>query len=223
MMDANLKKVLENDQRRSSVHLDMEIPPEQNQTKDKTVEETIEDNDNPPTFAGGRKRGRTGVNCPFMAFYGGRSPDKKRKKDGGSKTKSKMMTFKDLTEDPGYEAETMALSGIMEHIEDKSIVDLIDKFSPVIRSFPDQIKQDMLDLTAEWSEKKEIFIKAINFMIPDRKGRENNNTQKLKEMCVEGLCELLVRGIENRMPKYCRKCKEHYIVKLEDCPEIRFM
>ena len=97
---------------------------------------------------------------------------KERKKDGGSKTKSKMMTMKDLSEDPGYEAETMALSGIMEHIEDKSIVDLIDKFSPVIRSFPDQIKQDMLDLTAEWSEKKDIFIKAINFMIPDRKDRK---------------------------------------------------
>ena len=60
-------------------------------------------------------------------------------------------------------------------------------------------------------------------MIPDRKDRENNNTQKLKEMCVEGLCELLVREIENRMPKYCRKCKEHYIVKLDDCPEIHCM
>ena len=223
MADANLLKVLENNQRRSSVHLNIETPPEQNQTKEKTAGKTIEDNDNSPTLAGGRKRGRTGVNCPFMAFYGGRSPDKKRKKDNGSKTKPKMMTFKDLTEDPAYEAETVALSGIIEYIEDKSIVDLIDKFSPVIRSFPDQIKQDMLDLSAEWSEKKEIFIKAINFIIPDRKDSENNNTQKLKEMCIEGLCELLVREIENRMPKYCRKCKEHYIVKLEDCPEIHCM
>ena len=169
MAEANLLEALENNQRRSSVHLDMETPPEQNQSKDKTVGKAIEDNDYSPTLAGGRKRGRTGVNCPFMAFYGGRSPDKKRKKDNGIKTKPKMMTFKDPTEDPAYEAETMALSGITENIEDKAIVDLIDKFSPVIRSFPDQIKQDMLDLTAEWSEKKEIFIKAINFMIPDRK------------------------------------------------------
>ena len=117
----------------------------------------------------------------------------------------------------------MAISGITENIEDKLIVELIDKFSPVIRNFPDQIKQDMLDFSAEWLEKKEIFIKAINFIIPDRKDSKSKKTKELEEMCIERLCELLVREIENRMPKYCRKCKEHYIVKLKDCPEIHCM
>ena len=101
-----------------------------------------------------------------------------------------MITFIDPTEDPTYEAETMAISGITENIEDKLIVELIDKFSPVIRNFPDQIKQDMLDFSAEWSEKKEIFIKAINFIIPDRKDSKSKKTKELEEMCIEQLCEL---------------------------------
>ena len=221
--NANILRVLENNQRRSSVHLDIEILPEKDKNKDTAIETTIEDVDKSPTFTGGMKRTRTGVNCSFMAFYGGRSPDRKRKKAKDSKDKSKMMTFKDPTEDPMYEAETTALSGITENIENRLVIELIDKFSPVIRNFPEQIKQEMLDLSAEWPNKREIFIGAINFVIHSRKDDNNNRKEELNEKCTERLCELLVREIENRMPQHCRKCKEYYTVKLNDCPELHCM
>ena len=222
IMSKAFGRILENSKRRSSVHVDIEIPHEKDQNKDTTIEASIEDVNKSPTSAGGKKRPRTGVNCSFMACYGGRSPDRKRKKDKDSKNKSKMMTFTDPTEDPMYEAETTALSGITENIENKLVIELIDKFSPVIRNFPEQIKQEMLDLSIEWSNKREIFIGAINFVIHGRK-YENNKKNEFKEISTERLSELLVREIENRMPKYCRKCKEHYIVKINDCPELHCM
>ena len=221
MSNANVLEVLENNQRRSSVHLEIEILSERNSNKDKPIEGTIDVNKS-PTFTNGKKRSRTGVNCPFMSFYGGKSPDRKRKKDKEYQDKSKMLTFKDPTEDPTYEAETMALSGITENIESELVIELIDKFSPVIRNFPEQIKLEMLDLCAEWSNRREIFIEAINSVNHNRKDN-NNRKEELKELCIERLCELLVREIENRMPKHCRKCNEHYIIRLNDCPELHCM
>ena len=133
-----------------------------------------------------------------------------------------MITFKDPTDDPTYEAETVALSGITENMESELVIELIDKFSPVIRNFPEQIKQEMLDLSAEWQNRREIFIEAINSV--NHNGKHNSNRkEELKELCTERLCELLVREVENRMPKHCRKCNEHYIVKLNDCPELYCM
>ena len=173
IMSKAFGRILENSKRRSSVHVDIEIPHEKDQNKDTTIEASIEDVNKSPTSAGGKKRPRTGVNCSFMSCYGGRSPDRKRKKDKDSKNKSKMMTFTDPTEDPMYEAETTALSGITENIENKLVIELIDKFSPVIRNFPEQIKQEMLDLSIEWSNKREIFIGAINFVIHGRKYEHN--------------------------------------------------
>ena len=221
MSNQSVLKVLENNQRRSSVHVDIEILPEENQNKDKAIEANIEDINKSPTSTGGKKRPRTGVNCPFMAFYGGRSPDRKRKKNKKCKEKSKMMTFKDPTDDPTYEAETIALSSITENIENKLVIELIDKFSPVIRNFPEQIKEEMLELSAEWPNKREIFTLAINSVSQNKE--DDNKKSELKDTCIGKLCELLVREIDNRMPKHCRKCDKHYIVKLDDCPELHCM
>ena len=104
-----------------------------------------------------------------------------------AKTKSKMMTFKDPTEDPTYEAENIAISGITKNIEDGLVFELMDKFSPVIRNFPDQIKQEMLELSAKWSEEKEVYIRAINAVTHGREEGNSGRNKELKEMCLERL------------------------------------
>ena len=221
MMNANLLNVLENNQRRSSVHLDMEAPTEQSvQSQNKDNELIIKDSNKTPTTEV-RKRKRTGVICPFTAFYGIKSPKTKKKK-GNDEEKSKMKTFENPTDDPTYEAETLALSSITQNIEDELVNELIEKFSPVIRIFPEQIKKEMLDCSKNWTNRKEIFIGAINYVMHGRKDAQNMVLEQ-SEMCIEKLSESLVREIENRMPKYCRTCQQYYIVKFNDCPEIHCM
>ena len=221
MRKANFLKVLENNQRRSSVHLDMETPteqPVQHQRKDNELI-NLDDNNTPTTEE--KKRKRTGVICPFTAFYGIKSPKTKKKKRNDEE-KIKMKTFENPTDDPTYEAETLALSGITQNIEDELVNELIEKFSPVIRIFPEQIMKEMLECSKDWINRKEIFIGAINYVMHGRKDVQNMVLEQ-SEMCIEKLSESLVREIENRMPKYCRKCQQHYIVKFNDCPEIHCM
>ena len=43
MSKANVLRILENNQRRSFVHVDIEIPPEKDQNKDTAIEASIED------------------------------------------------------------------------------------------------------------------------------------------------------------------------------------
>ena len=167
---------------------------------------------------GSKKRVRPKANCLSTAFYGGKSPDSKKKKEEDEIRE--MKTFKDLN-DP-YEAETMALSGLTQNIEEKQVKDLIESFSPVIRNFPEQIKKEMLEMSEKWTNRKEIFIGAINYVINGRKGGKDKE-EEINVMGIDGLSETLIREIENRMPKFCRKCNEWYIVKLNDFPDIHCM
>ena len=167
---------------------------------------------------GSKKRGRPKTNCAFIAFYGGSSPDSKRKKV--RKELAQMKTFKDLND--AYEAETIALSGLTHNIEDENVKDLIESFSPVIRNFPEQIKKEMLEISEKWENRNKIFIGAISYIIHGRKDSEVMENE-IKDMGIEKLSEKLIREIENRMPKFCRHCKEWYLVKLDDYPEIHCM
>ena len=92
----------------------------------------------------------------------------------------------------------------------------------MIRNFPDQIKIEMLESTVDWTDRKNIFIGAIKYVI---KGREDepNKESELEETSIERLSEILIREIENRMPKHCRQCNMYYVVNPTNCPELHCM
>ena len=94
------------------------------------------------------------------------SPRAKRRRENEKENAEKrtMRTFADPRENPTYEAETFALSGIIQNIKEKHIIELLDKFSPVIRAFPDQIKKEMLEFSFEWVNRKKILIEAIHYV-----------------------------------------------------------
>ena len=201
-----------NEQRRSSVHLDMErLDNNKSIVTDKTS--------NHPVL---RRSKSSGVNCSFAAYYGRKSPlAKRRREEDKDSPNMKTLDF-DPTEDPSYETETLVLSEIAEIVKEKEITEIINKFSPVIRNFPDQIKKEMLESTVGWKEREKMFIGAIKYVT---KGREDepDKENELEETNIERLSEVLIREIENRMPKYCRKCSMYYIVKPTDCPELHCM
>ena len=204
-------EVMINEQRRSSVHLDMEKL-EKNHPIEKALHHSTE-----------RRNRKSGVNCSFAAYYGRKSPVAKRRREDDKDDQRSMKTFDtDPTDDPTYESETLVLSEITEIVKEKEMIDLINKFSPVIRNFPDQIKKEMLESTVDWVERKNIFIETIKYVI---KGREDepNKKSELEEASIERLSEILIREIENRMPKYCRKCDKYYKVKPTDCPQLHCM
>ena len=85
-----------------------------------------------------------------------------------------MKIVENPSEDPTYEAETIALSGIQQNIKDefvndKLINELIEKFSPIIRNFPEQIKNEMIECSENWENRNEIFIGAIKYANHGRK------------------------------------------------------
>ena len=197
-------------QRKSSIHVDIEIP-DRTQNLDRTP--------NNPSEVGRRSE----VNCPFT-FYRKGSPRAKRRRENEKEDADKrtMKTFADPRENPTYEAETFALSGIIQYIKEKHIIELLDKFSPVIRAFPDQIKKEMLEFSFEWVNRKKILIEAINYVRYGKKDHHENE-QQLREISIEKLTEIFIIEIENRMPKFCQYCKQHYIVDIRDSPDINCM
>ena len=115
--------------------------------------------------------------------------------------------------------ETRVISGLVENIEGGNAKLLIECFNPIIRNFPEHIKQEMMKCSQEWENKKEICIGAINYVAHGRQ-IEQENVKQMQEKEMEILIEMLIREIENRMPKHCRKCDEWYIVKLSDTPQM---
>ena len=105
-------------QRKSSIHIDIEIP-DRTQNLDRTL-------NNPSEVSR-----RSEVNCPFT-FYRKGSPRAKRRreteKDDADKRRM-LRTFADLRENSTYEVETFALSRIIQNIKEKHIIELLDKFS----------------------------------------------------------------------------------------------
>ena len=137
---------------------------------------------------------------------------------------SKMEILKDV-KDEQYDTcivETRVISGIIENIEEEKVKLLIECFNPIIRGCPDHIKQQMIECSETWENKKEVYIGAINFIVHGRQN-EQDKGEKMQEKEVETLSEMLIGEIENRMPKHCTTCDEWYIVKLCDYPQIHCM
>ena len=102
--------------------------------------------------------------------------------------------------------ETKIISLLVQNIEDEKIKTLIECFNPVIRSSTDYIKEQMLDCSVNWEDRKEMFMGAISYIIHSRQDKYEEN--QLKNMEMDRLSEILTTEIENRMPTFCRKCKE---------------
>lgn len=137
----------------------------------------------------------------------------------------KMEILKGLKDDQDeslVEIETKVISGLIDNIDEKNVRTLIECFNPVIRNSPDYIKEQMLDCSREWENRKDTFIGTINYIVH---GSQNSmeKEEQMQVMGIERLSETLIREIENRMPKYCRKCEEWYTVKLVDTPEMHCM
>ena len=160
----NHLEVTISEQRKSSIHVAMEFP-DRTQNLDRTSNHLSE------------VTRRSDVNCPFTSFYRKGSPNKKRKRENEKDDVGKRRTMRicaDPRENPTYEVEILALSGITRNIKEKHINDLLDKFSPVIRGFPDQIKTEMLEFSFEWVNRKKILIEAINYVRYGKKDHHEN-------------------------------------------------
>merc|ERR1712002_93170 len=76
----------------------------------------------------------------------------------------------------------------------------------------------MIKISDEWTERKEKFIKAINYV------KYGENVKELENDSIENLSEILITEIMNRMSCYCSQCEKCYFVELQDAePKIRCM
>merc|ERR1711955_29406 len=103
--------------------------------------------------------------------------------------------------------EIRAMSEIVDNLEGNVKI-LIDIFLPIMRSCPEKIRQEMLDQSKDWNNRKEIFIGAINYV---EHGRQDTRNSKLEQLELDSLCDILIREIENRMPEHCTQCNDWYV------------
>ena len=150
--------------------------------------------------------------------------DRKRRRSHISESDiRKMEVFKGINgEDEEVVIETRVISGLIEKIDEEKVRSLIECFNPILRGSPELIKQQMLQCSEKWENKKDIYIGAINYIEHGRKDARDKKEQ-LIDSGIERLCEVLIREIENRMPNHCKRCDDWYIVKLNDMPEIHCM
>merc|ERR1712215_130138 len=92
-------------------------------------------------------------------------------------------------------AYSKLLSVIGEEIEEneKDILSLIGCYTPVLREGPDQATEMMIKRSAEWTERKEKFIKAINYV------NYGENEIELENNSIENLSEILLTEIMNKI------------------------
>ena len=133
---------------------------------------------------------------------GEKSPKMKKKK--GSKDAEKRL-YHDVL------AYSKLIIDIGERIEenDKDILSLIGCYNPVLRECPDQAIEMMIKTSAEWTERKEKFIKAINYM------NYEENEEELENNSIENLSEILLTEIINRISCYCNQCEKYYFIEIE--------
>ena len=81
-----------------------------------------------------------------------------------------------------------------------------------MRDCLDIILQAMMRCSEDWEDREENFIKAIILI-------KQEHFEK-KEESIEQLSEILLGEILNRMSRYCRDCKEYYVIKLDEKPAI---
>merc|ERR1711895_257960 len=76
----------------------------------------------------------------------------------------------------------------------------------------------MTKINTGWTERKEKFIKAINYVKYEEKEKE------LENKSIEHLSEFLITEIMNRMSSYCNQCENYYFVEVDYAePKIRCM
>ena len=148
--------------------------------------------------------------------------ERKRSRTDDDSEVDKMEIIKDVTDENMCIVETRVISGLIENIDENNVRALIESFNPIIRSSPDHIKQTMLECSEWWESGKNTYIGAINYMAQGRQ-EKSSIEEKLEEKSLEELCEILIREIENRMPKHCGQCDEYYMVQLKNTPMIYCM
>ena len=95
---------------------------------------------------------------------------------------------------------------------------MIGCYTPVLRDCPDQAIEVITKISTGWTERKEKFIKAINYVKYGEKEKE------LENKSIKHLSEILITEIMNRMSSYCNRCENYYFVEIEDEePKIRCM
>ena len=156
----------------------------------------------PPEREEGRKRRRSAINEPRL------------------RTMEIVKGMKDDLEE--VVVDTKIISKLIENIELEKVRTLIECFNPAIRNSPDFIKEQMLECSVKWENSKEIFMGAISYIIHNRQNNDYNEEQ-MKDMKTDRLSEILIREIENRMPTFCGKCEEWYIVQFDNQPEMYCM
>merc|ERR1712236_42035 len=117
-------------------------------------------------------------------------------------------------------AYSKLLNVIGEEIREnaKDILSLFGCYTPVLRECPDQATEMMIKRSAEWTERKEKFIKAINYV------KYGENEKELENNSIENLSVILISEIMNRMSCYCNQCEKYYFIEIQDAePKIRCM
>ena len=148
--------------------------------------------------------------------------ERKRSRPDDDSEEEKMEIIQDVTDENMCVVETRVISGLIESIDEENVRSLIECFNPIIRSSPDHIKQTMLECSDRWENRNNTYIGAINYIAQGRQ-EKSSIEEKLEEKSLDELCEILIREIENRMPKHCGQCDEYYMVKLKDTPMLYCM
>jgi len=116
--------------------------------------------------------------------------------------------------------DIMALSKLLEKaVEDKEkkeTISLIGCYIPICRDCPDQAIGMMNKISTGWTERKEKFIEAINFV------RCGGVEETLENESIEDLSEILCTEILGRMSNFCNQCGDYYFVEKEEMePKIK--
>merc|ERR1712066_410533 len=83
--------------------------------------------------------------------------------------------------------------------KEKEIISLIGCYIPVYRDCPDQAIVVMNKISTGWTERKEKFIEAINFV------RCGGVEETLENESIENLSEILYTEILSRMSNFCNQ------------------
>ena len=129
----------------------------------------------------------------------------------------RMESWKDSNADQELIKITIVINDLITKTANDQIKKLIDCYNPLIHEEIDMMMNHISSCYETWQNKEEVLKEAIRYVWPeiDVEIDEINEAEKL--------AEILLISIETLMPKYCKECDHHYIVKREDTPTIRCM
>ena len=138
------------------------------------------------------------------------TPNSKKRKRLTDERQEKMLTIKEKDKKIIIEYETKALSKLCSDAEDQKIRKFIECYQQSEEGDIEEAKNAMLKLYK--SEGQEVILKgAITFVI--------NDHIEIDESGPEGLADLLIASIRNRMANLCSDCECYYIVDREKRPK----